>query len=90
MTHPRINILYLTVSKIWPRQNFKGRGHYNKVKSRSHYVGAYLQPLTNVSIRCQLPTPYGFLDIARTGFSSSRSLQQGQRSNQGHILKLHT
>ena len=26
----------------------------------------------------QLPTPYGFRDIARTRFSNSRSLQQGQ------------
>ena len=29
----------------------------------------------------QLPTPYGFQDIAQTRFYRSRSLQQSQRSN---------
>ena len=43
MTDPRINFLHLTVSEIWPRQDFKGQGHW-----------------------------------------------QGQRSNQGHTIKLHT
>ena len=38
----------------------------------------------------QLPTPYGFRDIARTRFYRSRSLRQGQRSNQGHTMTLHT
>ena len=38
----------------------------------------------------QLPTPYSFRDIARTRFYRSRSLQQGQRSNQGHTMMLHT
>ena len=47
---------------------------------------AHLQPLTNVPINYQLPTPYGFPDIARTGFYRSRSLQQGQRSNQGYTM----
>ena len=40
--------------------------------------------LTNVSTKYQLPTPYGFWDIAQTRFSNSRSLWQGQRSNQDH------
>ena len=31
-----INFLYLTVSKIYPRQDFIGQGHYGKVKSRSN------------------------------------------------------
>ena len=38
----------------------------------------------------ELPTPFGFQDIAWTRFHRSRSLRQGQRSNQGHIIILHT
>ena len=37
-----------------------------------------------------LPTLYSFRDIARARFYRSRSLQQGQRSNQGHAMTLHT
>ena len=61
-----------------------------KVKSRSHIDAAHLQPLTNVPTKHQLPTPYGFRDIAWTRFYKSRSLQQGQRSNQGQTMTLHT
>ena len=52
-----------------------------KFKLRSHHDTSY-----------QLPTPYGLesLDIARTRFYRSRSLRQGQRSNQGHTMMLHT
>ena len=60
-----------------------------KVKSRSHHDVAHLQPTTNVPTKYQLPTPYGFQDIAQTRFYRSRSLQQGQRSNQGHTMMLH-
>ena len=49
----------------------------SKVKSRSHHDVAHLQPLTNVHTKYQLPTPYGFRDIARTRFYRSRSLWQG-------------
>ena len=59
-------------------QDFKGQGHYDKVKSRSHHDAAHLQPLTNVPTKHQLPTPYGFRDIAWTRFYRSRSLWQGQ------------
>ena len=62
----------------------------SKVKSRSDHDVAQLHPLTNVPTKYQLPTPYGFRDIARTGFSNSRSLRQGQRSNQGQTIMLHT
>ena len=62
----------------------------SKVKSRSHHDVAHLQTLTNVPAKYQLPTPYGCRDIARTRFSNSRSLRQGQRSNQGQIMTLHT
>ena len=40
----------------------------SKVKSRSHHDAAHLQPLTNVPTQHQLPTPYGFRDIAHPGF----------------------
>ena len=40
-------------------------------------------PLTNVPSKYQLPTPHSIRDIAWTRFYRSRSLQQGQRSNQG-------
>ena len=62
----------------------------SKVKSRLDYDNANLLPLTNVPTKYQLPTPYGFRDIARTRFYRSRSLRQGQRSNQGHTMTLHT
>ena len=50
----------------------------SKVKSRSHQDVAHLHLLINVPIKYQLPTPYGFRDIARTRFYRSRSLRQGQ------------
>ena len=49
----------------------------SKVKSRSHHDIAHLHPLTNVPTKYQLSTSY------KTRFSNSRSLWQGQRSNQG-------
>ena len=61
----------------------------SKVKSRSDHDVAQLHPLTNVPTKYQLPTPYGFRDTARTRFSNSWSLRQGQRSNQGHTMMLH-
>ena len=62
----------------------------SKVKPGSHNDVAYLQYPTNIPTNYQLPTPYGFQDIARTRFYRSRSLQQGQRSNQDHKMMLHT
>ena len=46
--------------------------------------------LDNVPTKYQLPTPCSFRDIARTRFYRSRSLWQGQRSNRGHTMMLHT
>ena len=77
MTLTVLNLHQKTDPKV--QQDFKGQGHYNKVKSRSHHDAAHLQPLTNVPTKHQLLTPYGFRDIARTRFYRSRSLQQGQR-----------
>ena len=62
----------------------------SKIKLRSHHDVAHLHPLTNVPTKYQLPTPYGFRDIARTRFLNSRLLRQGQRSNQGHTMMMHT
>ena len=61
----------------------------SKVKLRSHHDNIHLWPLTNVPTKYQLPTPYGFRDIAQTRFYRSRSLRQGQRSNHGQIMTLH-
>ena len=60
----------------------------SKIKSRLHHDVAHLQPPTNVPIKYQLATPFGFRDIARTRFQ--RSLRQSQRSNQGHTIAFHT
>ena len=61
----------------------------SKVKSRSDHDVAHLHPLTNVPSKYQLPTPHSFRDIAQTRFYRS-SLWQGQRSNQGQTMTLHT
>ena len=50
----------------------------SKAKSRLHHDVAQLQPQTNVPTQCQLPTPHGFRDIARTRFYRSRPIWQGQ------------
>ena len=76
MTLTVLNLHQKTDPKV--QQDFKGQGHCNKVKSRSHHDAAHLQPLTNVPTKHQLPTPYTFQDIARTRFYRSRSLRQGQ------------
>ena len=78
MPLPTINFLHFMVSEILSGQNFKGQGHYGKVKSRSHHDVAHLHPLSNVRTKYQLPTPYGFRDIAQTRFYRLRSLRQGQ------------
>ena len=58
----------------------------SKVKSRSQNDVAHLQPITNIPTKYQLHTPYGFQDIVQTRFYRSRSLWQGQRSNQGQTM----
>ena len=92
MSLPSINFLHLTVSEIQPGQDFQTQGHYGKVKGQIKVrpCVAQLHPLTNVPTKYQLPTPYGFRDTARTRFSNSRSLRQGQRSNQGQTMTMHT
>ena len=67
------------------QQDFKGQ--YSKVKGQSllHHDVAHLKPSTNVPTKYKLPTPYSLCDITWTRFYRSRSLQQGQSSNQGHM-----
>ena len=88
MTLTVLNLHQKTDPKV--QQDFKDQGHYDKVKSSSHHDAAHQQPLTNVPTKHQLPTPYGFQDIAQTIFYRSRSIRQGQRSNQGQTMTLHT
>ena len=61
----------------------------SKVNLRSHYDVAHLHPQTNVPTN-QLPTSYGFQEIAQTRFERSRSPEQDQWSNQDHSMMLHT
>ena len=76
MTLAVLNLHQKTGPKV--QQDFKGQGHYDKVKSRSEHYVAHLHHLTNVPTKYQLPTPYGFRDIAQTRFYRSRSLRQDQ------------
>ena len=71
MSLPNMNFLPLTVSEIWPGQDFfkvKVITARSKVKSRSDNDEAQLHPLTNVPTKYELPTPYSFRDMARTKF----------------------
>ena len=88
MTLTVLNLHQQTDPKV--QQDFIGQ--YGKVKGQpvSHHDVAHLKLSTNVPTKYQLPTPYSFQDIARTRFYRSSSLQQGQRSNQGHTMMLHT
>ena len=79
----------LTVLNLHKKNRLKGATR-SKVKSRSDHDVAQLHPLTNVPTKYQLPTPCGFRDIARTRFSNSRSIRQGQRSNPCQTMTLHT
>ena len=92
MSLPSINFYTLRFPRYSPDKILKVKvtTARSKVKSRSDHDVAHLQPLTNVPAMYQLPTPYGCRDIARTRFSNSRSLRQGQRSNQGQTMTLHT
>ena len=88
MTLTVLNLHQQTDPKV--HQDFKGQ--YSKVKGQSvsHHDMAHLKPSTDVPTKYKLPTPYSFQDIARTRFYRSSSLRQGQRSNQGDTMMLHT
>ena len=46
VTHPRINILHLTVSEICPRQDFKVQGNHSKVKGQIKVTSMMLYTYT--------------------------------------------
>ena len=73
MIHPYI-LWNLTNS---PDNILKLMATMTRSKVKYHDV-AYLHPLSNVPTEYQLPTPYGFRDIARTRIYRSRSLWKGQ------------
>ena len=55
-----LNLLQKTDPKVNNILKVKVTTTRSKVKSRSHYDAAHLQPLTNVPTKHQLPTPYSF------------------------------
>ena len=90
MTLTVLNLYQKTDPKVQP--NFKGQGHYSKVKGliKVTHDATHLHPLANVHNKHQLSAPCSFRDIARTRFYRLTSLRQGQSSNQGQTLMLHT
>ena len=56
----------------------------------SHYDGAHPHTRGNVPANCQPPVFAHFSDIAWARILITRSPWQGQRSNQGHAIMLHT
>ena len=110
MPLPTINFLHFTVSEILSGQNFKGQGHYSKVKGQIkvtpwrstlttpnqypykyqlHTPYAFLTLTTpnQYPYKYQLHTPYAFLTPKQDFVGQG---QQGQRSNQGHTMTVHT
>ena len=74
-------------SRDKPGQDIIVQGHYTrlKVKTRSHQD----TPTSPNKYPYQVSTSYTFGDIAGTRLYRSRSLQQGQKSSQGHIMMMH-
>ena len=74
MTSTVLNLHQKTDPKV--QQDFIGQGHYGKVKGQIKVTPCCCTPTppTNVPSKYQLPTPYGWRDIARTRFYRSRSL----------------
>ena len=72
---PSINLLYLMVSEILPRQNVKGQRHYGKIKSQIKVTSLHCTPTT--PNQC----PYQVLSFYTLQF---------QRYNPDKILKVTT
>ena len=74
MSLPSINFLHLTVSEIQP-----GKISNIKVTTAGQWSNQghsmVVRTFTNVYTMYQLPTPYGFGDIAQSKFLNPRSLQ---------------
>ena len=60
MTLTVLNLHQKTDPKVQQDFKIKVTTARSKVKSRSDYDVAHLQPLTNVPTKYQLPTPYSF------------------------------
>ena len=89
MSLPHINFPYLRVSEIQPGQNFIGQGDYSNVKGKIK-VRPWCctpTPLNNVPTNYQLPTPYGFRNIAQKILKVKVTRP---RSNESHIIMVHT
>ena len=57
MSLPTINFLHFTVSEILPGQNFKGQGHYSKVKCQIKATPSPYQVLTSYTLRFPIYSP---------------------------------
>ena len=58
MTLPSINFLQVTVSKIYPRQDFIGQGHYGKVKGQIKVTTKQCTPTPPNQCPYQVSTSY--------------------------------
>ena len=59
------------------------------VKSRSDNGVAHLHPLTNFPTKYQLPTPYGFRDIAGQDFQSQGHYVKVKSRSDQYVTHLH-
>ena len=89
---PSINFIHLTVLSYSPRQDFIGQCHYSKVKDKIKIIPCRCRPRYPNQCSYQVSTSYTlqFPRYSPTRYYKSRSLRQGQRLNQGHIMTLHT
>ena len=90
MTSTVLNLHQKTDPKV--QQDFKGQGHCDNVKGQIKGTPWCCIPTPPNQCPNQVSTSYTlwFRDIARRRFCRSRSLWQGQRSNQGHTMTMHT
>ena len=87
MTQPSINFLLLTVSEICPRKDFKGQGHYSKVKGQIRVTPRYWAHTRSKQSPYQVSNSYTlwFPRYSPDAIISSRSLWLIKRSNQGRL-----
>ena len=81
-----INFLYLTVSEIYPGQDFIGQGHYSKVKGQIKVMPRRCTPTPPNQCPYQVSASYA-LHFLR--YSPDKILQvkvTTERSNQGHNM----
>ena len=90
MTLTLLNLHQKTDPKV--QQDFRGQGHYDKVKGQIKVTPWCCTPTTPNQCPYQASTSYTlwFPRYCLDKIYRSRSLQQGQRSNQGQTMTLHT